>query len=328
MTKTAGSPPAVSVFGIIYRMEQDRLRLACGVTQRDVVTGDGTRIGYQVRAPASGRGPCIVLANGLGGQYIAFRHLYDALDGYKIICWDYRGLYSSGVARERSANTVVHQVDDLAAILDAEGIDDFVLVGWSMGVQVGFEAIRRMPARVRGMVAINGTYGRAFHTVMGSRLVGRTIPMLLRLVRAQAALAGFATKRLAGSDALISAMKRVGLVSETIDIEIFRAVAAGFQTIDWAIYSDLLNRLNDHDAEEVLDRVTVPVTIITGDKDLMTPPATAEHMHRRIPGSRLVVIEGGTHYTPVEYPAVIVEELRRLLDQVPGWERRAVEAMA
>jgi 3-oxoadipate enol-lactonase len=197
-----------------------------------------------------------------------------------------------------------------------------------MGVQVGFEAIRRHPERVRGLLAINGTYGRAFRTVMGSRLVGRTIPMLLRLVKAQAALAGLATRRLAGSDALISAMKRVGLVSQTIDLEIFRAVAAGFQTIDWRIYSDLLTRLDEHDAEEVLDKIDVPVTIVTGDRDLMTPPATAEHMHRTIRGSRLVVIEGGTHYTPVEYPAFIVEELGRLLDRIPGWERRNREATA
>jgi pimeloyl-ACP methyl ester carboxylesterase len=293
-----------------------------GIQQRHVTARDGTRIGYQVR----GEGPCIVFANGLGGTYIAFRYLYEAVAGYKTICWDYRGLYSSDPSRDPHANTVAHQVEDLIAILEAEQVDSFVLVGWSMGVQVGFEAIRRYPARVRGMLAINGTYGRAFRTVMGSRLVGRTIPMLLRLVKAQAALAGFATKRLAGSDALIAAMKRVGLVSQTIDIEIFRAVAAGFQHIDWRIYSDLLSRLDEHDAEEVLPRIHVPISIVTGDRDLMTPPSTAEHMHRTIPGSRMIVIEGGTHYTPVEYPAVLVDELGRLLDRVPGWERRVREA--
>lgn len=304
----------------------EALRLACGVTQREVIARDGTKLGYQVRGPSDA--PCVVLANGLGGQYIAFRYLYDALAGYKVICWDYRGLYTSGVPRDRNANTVAHQVDDLTVILEAEGVREFVLVGWSMGVQVGFESIRHHAARVKGLLAINGTYGRAFHTVMGSRLVGRTIPMLLRLVKAQAALASVATKRLAGSDAMIGAMKRTGLVSRTIDIEIFRAVAAGFQSIDWAIYSDLLNRLDEHDAEDVLERVTVPVTIITGDKDLMTPPATAEHMHRTIRGSRLVVIGGGTHYTPVEYPAIIVEELGRLLERIPGWERSRAEASA
>lgn len=294
-----------------------------GIQQRHVTARDGTRIGYQVR----GEGPCVVFANGLGGTYIAFRHLYDALaTGYKTICWDYRGLYTSNAATDEQANTVAHQVDDLVAILDREQVDGVVVVGWSMGVQVGFEMIRHHADRVHGMLAINGTWGHAFQTVMGSRLVGRTIPMLLRLVKAQAALAGLATKRLAGSDALIAAMKRVGLVSQTIDIDIFRAVAAGFQSIDWRIYSDLLTRLDEHDAGEVLPRISVPISIVTGDRDLMTPPSTAEHMHRTIPGSRMVVIEGGTHYTPVEYPAVLVDELGRLLDRVPGWERSADEA--
>jgi pimeloyl-ACP methyl ester carboxylesterase len=297
-----------------------------GIQQREVIARDGTRIGYQVR----GEGPAVVLANGLGGTYLAFRHLYTGLDDYKTICWDYRGLYTSGPASDPRANTLVHQVDDLVDILAAEGVEDFVIAGWSMGVQVAFETVRHHADRVKGLLAINGTYGKTFRTVMGSRLVGRTIPMLLRLIRAQAALASYATKRVAGSDALISAMKRVGLVSTTIDLEVFRAIAAGFSSVDWVIYSDLLTRLDEHDAEEVLATIRVPVTIITGDKDLMTPPSTAEHMHRLIPQSRLVMIKGGTHYTPVEYPRVLVDELARWLDRIPGWEPkpRRIEAQA
>ena len=289
------------------------------IEQRHVTVRDGTRIGYQVRGRSDA--PCVVLANGLGGTYVAFKALYGALEGYRTICWDYRGLYTSGAASDPLANTIAHQVDDLIAILDAERVTDFVIAGWSMGVQVAFETIKRHPARVKGLFAINGTYGRAFRTVMGSRLIGQTIPMLLRLVRAQATLVGLASKRVAGSDALIGAMKRVGLVAETIDMEVFRTVAGGFQSIDWVIYSDLLGRLDEHDAEDVLAKITVPVTIVTGDRDLMTPPSTAEHMHRLIAGSRMVVIKGGTHYTPVEYPAIVADELERLLARVPGWER-------
>jgi 3-oxoadipate enol-lactonase len=288
------------------------------VEQRYVVASDGTRIGYQVR----GEGPCVVLANGLGGTYVAFRYLYEALDGYKVVCWDYRGLYTSSAPANPGANTIAHQVADLIEILAAEQVGDVVIAGWSMGVQVGFETILRHADRVKGMLAINGTYGKTFRTVMGSRLVGRIIPMLLPLVKAQAGLVGRATKLVAGSDALISAMKRVGLVSPTIDMEIFRIVAGGFQTIDWAIYSDLLARLDEHDAEVVLPQIRVPLTIVTGVKDLMTPPATAEHIHRAVHGSRLVVIDGGTHYTPVEFPAVLVDELGHLLARTLGWERR------
>ncbi|MEP6866009.1 MAG: alpha/beta hydrolase [Deltaproteobacteria bacterium] len=292
------------------------------VDQRNVVARDGTRIGYQV----CGEGPCVVLANGLGGTHIAFKYLYEALGGYKVICWDYRGLYTSAAPKDPLANTIVHQVDDLVAILDHEQVGDFVIAGWSMGVQVALETIRLHRERVRGLYIINGTYGRTFRTVMGSRIVGRVIPALLRLIKAQAALAGRATKIVAGSDALISAMKRFGLVSPTIDMEIFRIVAGGFQHIDWAIYSDLLARLDEHDAESVLATIDIPTVIVTASGDLMTPPATAEHMHRLIRGSRLVVIQGGTHYTPVEFPGVLVEELDRWLDRIPGWQRTGVAA--
>lgn len=292
------------------------------VDQRSVVARDGTRIGYQVR----GEGPCVVLANGLGGTYVAFKYLYQALAGYKVICWDYRGLYTSAAPKDPRANTIVHQVDDLMAILAQEQIDTFVIAGWSMGVQVALETIRLHRERVRGLYVINGTYGRTFRTVMGSRMVGRVIPTLLRLIKAQAGLAGRATKIVAGSDALLAAMKRFGLVSPTIDMEVFRIVAAGFQQIDWAIYSDLLARLDEHDAESVLATIDVPTAIVTASGDLMTPPATAEHMHRLIVGSRLVMIQGGTHYTPVEYPDVLVEELHRWLDRIPGWQRAGAAA--
>ena len=287
--------------------------------QRHVTVRDGTRIGYLVR----GEGPAVVLANGLGGTHIAFKHLLPVLAEYRVLTWDYRGMYSSSAPADRRADTVAHHAADLLAVLDHEGIDRAVCVGWSMGVQVNFELCRDHAPRVAGLLAINGTAGRAFHTVMSSRVVHRIIPVLLRMIKAQAELVGRATRSLAGSDALIATMKRFGLVSDRIDLDVFRQVAAGFKTMDWVIYSDLLTRLDEHDATDVLPRVRVPTTIITGDRDLMTPPATAERLHRAIPKSRLVLIEGGTHYTPVEYPTIVQDELGRLLDRVPGWERAA-----
>jgi pimeloyl-ACP methyl ester carboxylesterase len=296
-----------------------------GIEQRQLVARDGTQLGYQIRGPVGA--PCVVLANGLGGTYLAFRALYEALTEYRVVCWDYRGVYSSGPSPDPRANTIVHQVEDLIEILDHEKIGDFVIAGWSMGVQVAFETIRRHRARVRGMYAINGTYGHPFRTIFGSRMIGQMIPSLVKIIKSNASLVETATKKFTRSpdalDAAIGAMKRFGLVSPTVDVEVFRAVAAGFQHIDWTIYSDLLTRLDEHDASDMLSTIDVPVAIVTGDKDLMTPPSTAELLHRSIRGSRLVVIAGGSHYTPVEFPAILIDELGRLLDRVPGWERHA-----
>jgi pimeloyl-ACP methyl ester carboxylesterase len=189
-----------------------------------------------------------------------------------------------------------------------------------------FELCRRHAERVAGIVAINGVSGRPFRTILSLQFVERVIPVLLRMVKAQADLVGRAAGMVAGSDALISMMKRFGMVSRTLDEDAFRDVAVGFRTIDWRIYSDLLDRLNQHDAEDVLASITAPTAIITGDKDILTPPATAERIHRAIPGSRLHVIKGGTHYTPVEYPAVVRDEIHRLLARVPGWQMAPARA--
>ncbi|MBK9032942.1 MAG: alpha/beta hydrolase [Myxococcales bacterium] len=291
-----------------------------GLQQHSFIARDGTRIGYQLRPGSSADAPTVVLANGLGGTFEAYRHVYAALPGYRVLCWDYRGLYTSSAPTDLTALTVAHQVDDLIELLDRLGCARAVVIGWSMGVQVNFELCRHHADRVAGILAINGTSGRPFRTVFGLEFIEKVIPVLLKLIRAQALLVGKAADKVAGSDALIAAMQRFGMVSQTLDVDAFRDVAAGFRTLDWRIYSDLLERLNQHDAEDVLATIAVPTAIVTGDKDVLTPPATAERLHRTIPGARLRVIPGGTHYTPVEYPAIIKDEVHRLLARVPGWQ--------
>ncbi len=296
-----------------------------GLEHRRIRVADGTEIAYQVR----GDGPAVVLANGLGGTYEAFRHVYSALgEQYRVLCWDYRGLYRSGTPVDRDRLTVSDQCDDLEQILDHEKIDRALFVGWSMGVQVNFEFFRRRAARMAGIVAINGTSGNPFSTALSSRFVKFVIPVILRAIRAQSAFMGKATARVVAWDGLVEMMRRFGVVSPTVDVDTFRTVAEGFRDVDWANYADLISRLGDHDAGDLLPRIDIPTLVITGDKDILTPPFTAEKIHRLVPGSRLVIIEGGTHYTPVEFPAVIQEELLDFLSRVPGYQPDAQVAGA
>jgi pimeloyl-ACP methyl ester carboxylesterase len=287
-----------------------------GLEHKRFKSFDGLEIAYQVR----GRGPTVVLANGLGGTFEAFRHIYAALgDRYRIICWDYRGLYNSDVPRNRETLSVRHHCDDLEQLLDHEGVDSAVFVGWSMGVQVNFEFWRHRRRRIDGIIAINGTYGRPFNTAMSSRVVRYVVPTMLKAIRSQSDFMGKATRTVVGWQGLIGMMKRFGMVSKTLDVEAFAEVASGFKTLDWDVYGELLERLGEHDARDVLTSVDCPLLIITGDKDVMTPPFTAQKMHRSVAGSRLVVIEGGTHYTPVEYPSIIRDEIRDFLSGMPRY---------
>jgi len=152
---------------------------------------DGTELmGYDC---GGGPGPTIVLANGLGGNIDAWRYFTDFFGPkHRIISWDYRGLYRSGPAAGSDYSVATH-ADDGVAVMDALGVDKAILVGWSMGVQVSFEVLRRHAARVLGLVMINGTFGRplatAFAPLLKTSPIKPLIPAILRGVEAVAFLA-------------------------------------------------------------------------------------------------------------------------------------------
>ena len=49
------------------------------------------------------------------------------------------------------------------------------------------------------------------------------------------------------------------------------------------------------DARHLLDKIDVPVLLVFGGKDAITPPRMGEYLHRRLKGSRLVVMEKAAH---------------------------------
>jgi 3-oxoadipate enol-lactonase len=51
-----------------------------------------------------------------------------------------------------------------------------------------------------------------------------------------------------------------------------------------------------------LPNIRVPVLLVFGDVDPLTPPHVGEYMRERIVGSRLVIIEDAGHMTNLERP--------------------------
>ena len=94
------------------------------VEHRTVTSFDGTPIVYQVR----GDGPSVVLANGLGGTYSTWRHQYALLgERYRVISWDYRGLFRSGRPARMETLALERQVRDENDAPGDERDDDDVL---------------------------------------------------------------------------------------------------------------------------------------------------------------------------------------------------------
>jgi esterase/lipase len=67
-----------------------------------------------------------------------------------------------------------------------------------------------------------------------------------------------------------------------------------------------------------LGRITSPTLIIVGDQDVATVPEKAEKMHAGISTSRLVIIPGAGHTSPIEEPEVVTAAMVEFLDSQVG----------
>ena len=272
---------------------------------------DGTRIAYH---DTGGSGPAIVLANGLGGPFSSWTHQIDYLrDRYRIVSWDYRGLFGSERPRgEPPRLDVATHVDDLEAVLEATGVERAAFVGWSMGVQVVLELYERRPELVSHLVLINGTWGRPFETV-ALPLAARLVPTLVRELRRFSNVGGRVLRRASRWPETALWLKRLGMVGSTLDEELFKEIAAEFGAIDLDVYLRLLDALGQHDASHVLETIQVPALVITGDRDAFTPRQLAQQMARRIPHGEILVVRGATHYTAIEYPELVNLRIEKFL---------------
>ncbi len=282
---------------------------------------DGTRIAYQ----KVGQGRPVVMANGLGGTFAAWRHLYTKLaEKWKILCWDYRGLYDSGPPCRPGTLSIPFQCKDLERLLEVEEVEDAVFMGWSMGTQVCLEFYRAHSSMFKGMVLLNGTHGRPFDTVMGTRLLKDVIPKLIALMDVAAPLVNMVVGAAGRFPLLVPALQSAGLVGETLDMDIFRELVGEFAKLDFHLYAETLNELGNHDAKDVLEIVDCPVLVISGDRDLMTPVEKAMETARMLNNSELHIIPKASHYAAVEYPDAVNALVEAFLEKTYSPDPEAI----
>lgn len=70
------------------------------------------------------------------------------------------------------------------------------------------------------------------------------------------------------------------------------------------------------DRTAILSDIQVPVLIIVGDSDAITPPTMAESMRQRTPRATLAVIANAGHMSPMEQPEQVNRALREFLEKV------------
>ena len=269
----------------------------------EVRATDGTQLAVH---DTGGSGLPVVIANGLGGPLAAWCHQVDYLrDRYRLVSWDYRGLYAS--SRPSGAPPrldVPSHVADLSCVLDSLEIDRAAFMGWSMGVQVILELYARHPERISHLVLVNGTYGKPLESI-AIPLATRVAPAIIRQASRVHTMGSALLRRATGWPETALWLKRLGLVGESTDDELFRDLALDFGSLDLDIYLATLRQIEEHDASHILESVAVPTLVLVGERDIFTAQKVAEQIARRIPDCEMLVIRGATHYAILEQPELV-----------------------
>jgi esterase len=149
-------------------------------TPRSLRTADGATLGYRLCRESAAPRRLIVLLHGVASnmtrwsEFVEFTTLKESWD---ILRLDLRG---HGESFWRGRLSLEVWCDDLRAILDAEGCEQALLIGHSLGAQVAVQFAARFPARVRGLVLIDPVFHDALRGAL--RAASRLKPVLRLLI--------------------------------------------------------------------------------------------------------------------------------------------------
>jgi len=273
---------------------------------------DGTSLAVYERGSKSN--PPLILCNGLGGNFDAWEVVVRHFErNFRVLSWDYRGLYRSGALPKRGVVPMNNHVRDVEVVLDAAGVDKAVFMGWSMGVQLNFEIAHLLPERVLGIVGINGTYASPFKTLFGVGVPDAVGDLICAGLRAATPLMNQLSGFLEYVNYGLPAARALGLVSENIMEDVLREVIKDFVQLDFEAYGNILAGLASHDAFKNLSRIDVPTLILGGEIDFLTPAQCSREMAAEIPGAICHILPRASHYAPLECPEKIIAYVDQFL---------------
>ncbi len=267
---------------------------ALAAEPRKRVLPHGPTIAYD---EAGHGGVPVLLLHGYPFDRTMWREQLLGLGGRRLIAPDLRGFGAS------TSPDPVQRMDDyatdLVALLDALEIPLVVCVGLSMGGYVALAMAERHRNRLAGLVLMDtkataddakGRAGRdaAIETIARDGTAAPNAAMLEKLFAGET-----------------PSLVREGVAA------MMRAAPPTAMMAALAAMRDRPERL------QALRAVgDLPVLVLVGSEDRITPPSDSEAMLAAVPGAELVVVEGAGHLPPLERPATVNEALQAWLDRV------------
>jgi pimeloyl-ACP methyl ester carboxylesterase len=248
------------------------------MTRSGVLQRPDCGISYEV----SGAGPALVFAHGLGGNHLSWWQQVAHFSATRTcVVFSHRGFAPSTPVAGGTAPDAY--ADDLEALLDALGIGEAVLVAQSMGGWTCLELALRAPQRVKALLMASSSGAVDFR-----RLAGPAAAEIARwLEDAPRALADLEARGVPAAGGERMAREQPAL--SALYAQISRLTPAAFRAAVGARIREMRTQ-----PPERLRGLPMPVLFLTGDEDIVFPPAAGPALAALAPkGSALRVAQAG-----------------------------------
>ncbi|MFD7612718.1 alpha/beta fold hydrolase [Streptomyces sp. NPDC059828] len=248
----------------------------------------------------------------------------------RTVHWDQRSHGRSGRGTAQSgpdgSPVSIDQLGrDLKAVIDAAAPDGpLVLVGHSMGGMTLMALADAFPELIRERVvgvAFVGTSAGGLGEVnyglpvAGVNVVRRVLPGVLKALGSQAELVE--RGRRATADLFAGLIKRYSFSSKDVDPAVARFAERMIEGTPIDVVAEFYPAFAEHDKAAALEVFQeVPVLVLAGDRDLVTPSAHSEAIADLLPDSELVIVPDAGHLVMLEHPVVVTDRLADLLVRV------------
>jgi pimeloyl-ACP methyl ester carboxylesterase len=267
-------------------------------------TDDRVRIYYEER----GSGTPLVLAYGIGGNTDMWDTNTPALAArHRVVLWEPRGHARSDSPADPARYSFQRWALDLRDLLDHLGIRKAHVGGLSLGAGIATRFALRHPGRVRSLVVTNSSSAAGLPLTV-ENLVMRARSIEITLSRGMDAMAEYA---MATNPNLVARL--------ALDPDAKAEFYAEYRRLSPIGYANSCRALiaMDYITAELPRLACHPVLLVGGDRDPSLGPMRV--MHRKIRGSKLVVLSPASHFANRDQPAAWN---RAVLDFLARCERR------
>jgi pimeloyl-ACP methyl ester carboxylesterase len=227
------------------------------------------------------------------------KQVEELKSNYYCVRYDIRGLGQSPIGDGQY--TIESFVDDLELIITELNLNKPILCGLSMGGYISLRAVERYESNYSGLILCDtrsaadndeGKIKRAnnikkINTIGVKQFVSDFVPMC------------FSVKSITDSNEEYSKVLNKSLNSNAIGVKgCLLAMAGRTNTTDY------------------LCKIKIPVLLLCGEDDHLTPPDVMELMAEQIPNSQFEIVPNAGHMSPIENASYVTNKIKKFLNTI------------